>query len=65
MHDQLSVATKNATVKDLILANKHIHKVRTDTLSIKLVDLQDIEQCSIIYFSDALFANMKGGSLQD
>ena len=57
---KVSVAIKNALVNDLILSNKHIRKVRTDTLSIRIVhDLQDIGQGSIICFSDALFANLK------
>lgn len=47
---EVSLCIKNAIVNGLILAKKDICKVRTDTLSIRIVDLQDIKQCSFICF---------------
>lgn len=60
---QPNVAIKNAIANYLILVNNHINKVRTDTLSIRIVDLQNIKQGSKC-FSDASFTNLKGHSFQ-
>ena len=40
------------------------HQVNSESLSVKISDVQDIEQCSIICFSDAAFAILKERCLQ-
>ena len=54
------MSIKNASVNDLIQANKNIWTVKSETFSVKITDVQDIEQCSIICFSDVAFTNLKG-----
>ena len=41
-----------------------MQKVKSESLSVKISDVQDIEQCSIICFSDAVFAILKERCLQ-
>ena len=50
-------------INDAIQGNKH-NKVKTENLSIKMVDFKDLEKYSTAYFSDALFANLTGNLSQ-
>ena len=64
---EVSVFIKDATINDLIQANRYIRyicKAKSKSALIRLVDLENLEQCSIICFSDASFANLKGNSSQ-
>ena len=61
---EISVSIKDATINDLIQANKYIRKAKSKNVSLKIVDLENLEQCSIICFSDASFANLKGNASQ-
>ena len=47
-----SVSIKDATINDLIQANKYIHNAKSKSALIGLVDLENLEQYSIICFSD-------------
>ena len=59
---EVSVSTKNATIVDLIKANKNISKLKSECLFLKIVDAEDIDLRTIKCFSDASFANLKGDS---
>ena len=61
---EVSVSIKDATINDLIQANKYIRKAKSESSGIRIVDLENIATCSIICFSDASFANLKGSSSQ-
>ena len=45
-------------------ANKNIRKLKSEKLTLKFPNLRNIEQCKILCFSDASFANLKGSSSQ-
>ena len=49
----LSVSIKDATFNDLIIVNKHMRKVKTENLPIKILGTKDFKHCHIICFSDA------------
>ena len=57
MHE-VSVFIKDLTMNDLIIANKHIRKGKTENLPIKTLDIEDLKQCHIICFSDASYVNV-------
>ena len=61
---EVSVSIKDAQIKDLILANKHIRKLKSQKVSVQFPNLGNIEKCSILCFSDAAFANLKNASSQ-
>ena len=60
----VSVSTKNETTADLIKANKNIRKMKPECLSLKIVDVEDIDLCTIVCFSDSSFVNLKDNSFQ-
>ena len=60
---QLSAAKKNATVKDLLYANKTIKKIKNSEVHLKFPCLENLGTAKIIVYSDASFNNLpKGGS---
>ena len=59
---EVNVSIKDATISDLMQANKYVRKVKSESSSIKIVNLENLENCSLVYFSDASFANLKGNS---
>ena len=61
---EVSVSTKNATIVDLTKANKNIQKLRSECLSLKIVNVEDTHLCTTVCFSDASFANFKDTSSQ-
>ena len=61
---EVSVSIKDATINDLKQANKYIRKAKSESSGITIVNLENIALCSIICFSDASFANLKGSSSQ-
>ena len=61
---EVSVSIKDATINDLLLANKNIRKMKSERVSLKFPNLGNIEECSILCFSDAAFANLKNSSSQ-
>ena len=40
---KVDVSTKNSTIVDLIKADKNIRKLKSKFLSLKIVDVEDIE----------------------
>ena len=56
---EVSASIKDATINDLIQASKYIRKPKSESALIEIVDLENLEQCSIICFSDASFADLK------
>ena len=54
-----SASIKEAIINDLIQANKYRRKPKSESALIKIVDLENLEQWSIICFSDAWFADLK------
>ena len=61
---EVNVSTKTTTIIDLMKANKNIRKLKSECLSLKIVDVEDIDLCTIVCFSDASFANIKDNSSQ-
>ena len=61
---EVRVSIKDVTINDLIQANKYISKVKSESSSIKIINLENLEHCSLVCFSDASFANLKGNSSQ-
>ena len=49
---EVSAAITDATINDLIMAKKYMRKVKAENSSQKILDLDDLEQCTIICFSD-------------
>ena len=47
---EVSVSTKIATIVDLIKANKNIRKLKSKCLSLKIVNVEDIDLCTIMFF---------------
>ena len=61
---EVSVSIKDSTVNDLIVANKNIRELKSEKVVLQYPNLENVELCSIICFSDAAFANLKNGSSQ-
>ena len=54
----------NPTVKNLLLANKAIRKIKSQPACIKFPDLGDPEHFEILIYSDAAHANLPSGASQ-
>jgi hypothetical protein len=52
------------TVKNLLLANKAIRKIKSQPACIKFPDLGDPEQFEVLIYSDAAHANLPSGASQ-
>ena len=61
---EVSVSTKNATIVDLTKANKNIPNLRSECLSLKIINIEDIHLRTTVCFSDVSFANFKDTSSQ-
>ena len=61
---QLSVNLKQATVNDVIRANKCVKNLRKEDVCLKFPRLGEIYKCSLVSYSDASFANLPGCSSQ-
>ena len=46
---EVSVSIKDATINDLIQANKYVRKVKSESSSIKIVNLENLEHCSLVF----------------
>ena len=54
---------KDATVRDLVTANKFIKLLKCNELVLSFPQINDLQNASLVCFSDASFANLKcGGS---
>ena len=59
----LSSSVKNATIKDLLRANKVLRKGKCDCVKLKYF-LQNLEKTKILCYNDASFGNLKDGGSQ-
>lgn len=57
---ELSVASKRATVADLLQLNKVIARVKTDNVKLYMPRMEKMEDCHMECYSDASFANLPG-----
>ena len=65
-HDacEISTSVKNATVEDVMQANKVIRKAKSNTVRLRFRDLGDVKTAELISFSDASLGNLKDGASQ-
>jgi hypothetical protein len=61
---EISTSVKDATVSDLIRANKTINKIKSESVLLTFPVLGDLERCRLICYTDASFANLPGGASQ-
>ena len=61
---QLSVNFKNATVKDLMKANKCVKKLKSENVILKFPDLGDLKKAKLVAYADASFNNLGNGASQ-
>ncbi len=59
-----AVSLKNATMRDIQIANKSIKKAKTNEVSIHFRDIGVVQDAQIVCFCDASFRNLKGESSQ-
>ena len=59
-----SVSVADAKISDLAEADKYIHKLKSKKVLLQFPNLGNIEQCSILCFSDATFANLRNALSQ-
>ena len=55
---------KDATVRDLVTANKFIKLLKCNELVLSFPQINDLQNASLVCFSDASFANLKCGGSQ-
>lgn len=55
---QIGNSTKNASVSNLLQANKTIRKLKSHELSLFFPSLLDLKTCELVAFCDASFANL-------
>ena len=61
---ELSAASNNATIEEILKANKTVRKVKRNRFSLKFCPLECPEQLSVECYSDASFGNLPGGGSQ-
>ena len=62
---EISTSIKDATISDLIHANKNIRRLKAEQISLQFPNLGSIEECMIVCYSDASFANLRNASNQE
>ena len=60
----VSGSIKDATLRDIITANKFIKMLQSTDVALSFPKIQDIENSELICFNDASFANLKCGGSQ-
>ena len=55
---------KDATVRDLVTANKFIKLLKCNELVLSFPQIEDLQNVSLVYFIDASFENLKCGGSQ-
>ena len=60
----LSGCVKNATVKDVLRANKVLRKAKTENVKLKYSDKNNLKDVKFISYNDASFANLADGGSQ-
>ena len=61
---EIGTSIKDATISDLIHANKNIRRLKAGQVSLQFPNLGNIEECMIACYSDATFANLRNASSQ-
>ena len=61
---EISTSIKDATINDLIHASKNIRRLMAEQISSQFPNLGSIEECMIVCYSDASFANLRNASSQ-
>lgn len=61
---ELSTSIKNATVSNMLYANKVIRKLKNDFVKLRYSSLGDLSCAKLICFSDASFANLQDAGSQ-
>ena len=56
---EISACVKNATVEDVMQANKVIRKAKSNAVSLRFRELGDVKRAELIPFSDASLGNFK------
>ena len=54
----------STSISDLIHANKNIRKLKAEQIAIQFPNLGSIEECMVVCFTDASFANLRNASSQ-
>ena len=60
----LSASSKNATISDVLKANKLVERVQGNTVKLSFLCKSKLSDCELICFSDASFANLSGEGSQ-
>ena len=60
----VSSSIKDATVRDLVTANKFIKLLKCNEFASSFPQISDLQNASLVCFSDASFANLKCGGSQ-
>ena len=61
---KVNASVADAKISDLAKANKYIRKLKSKKALLQFPNLGNIEQCSILCFSDATFANLRNALSQ-
>ena len=56
---EISTSIKDATISDLIHANKNIRKLKAEQIPLEFPNFGNIEEFMILCYSDASFANLR------
>ena len=55
---------KHATVRDLVTVNKFIKLLKSNEVVLSFLQINDLQNASLVCFSDVSFANLKRGGSQ-
>ena len=61
---EISTSIKDATISDLIHASKNIRRLKAEQITLQFPNLGSIEECMVVCYSDASFANLRNASSQ-
>ena len=56
---KLKTSIKDATISDLIHANKSIRRLKAEQIALQFPNLESIEECMVVCHSDASFTNLR------
>ena len=56
---EISTSVKNATVEDVMQANKVVRKAKSNTVRLRFRDLGNVKRAELVSFSDASSGNLK------
>ena len=61
---EISTSIKDATISNLIHSNKNIRRLQAEQIALQFPNLGSIEECMVVCYSDASFANLRNASSQ-